>query len=169
MPAQRLTTVVPFVPTTCQRCHAPLPTEASPDDPEPTWHQVAELPPQVVHVTEYQGHTRTGCQCGTLNHAAIPADLRVYRFGPHLTVALSYLSGCHHVSHRGIVEVVGTASPVRTAFPPRSQRRFHAGARCAFSLWRVSSRSMERCVVQEKGLNYREPVGRFRARLGHGK
>jgi len=108
VPPQRLTTVVPFVPTTCQRCHAPLPTEASPADPEPTWHQVAELPPQVVHVTEYQGHARTCCQCGTLNRAAIPADIRAYRFGPRLTAALSYLSGCHHVSRRGIEEVVET-------------------------------------------------------------
>lgn len=108
LPPQRLTRVVPFVPTTCQRCHAPLPTEASAADPEPTWHQVAELPPQVVHITEYQGHARTCCQCGTLNHAAIPADLRAYRFGPRLTAALSYLSGCHHLSRRGIAEVVET-------------------------------------------------------------
>ncbi|MGH7222291.1 MAG: IS66 family transposase [Gemmataceae bacterium] len=108
MPAQRLTAVVPFVPITCQRCRAPLPSQASADDPEPTWHQFAELPPQGVHVTAYQGHSRTCGQCGSLNHAAIPADLRGYRFGPRLSAASSYLSGCHHVSRRGIVEVVGT-------------------------------------------------------------
>ncbi len=62
----------------------------------------------MVHVTEYQGHSRTCRQCGTLNHAAIPADLRTYHFGPRLAAALSYLSGCHHVSRRGIAEVVET-------------------------------------------------------------
>src|SRR5579859_2398196 len=108
LPPQRLNAVVPFVPTTCQRCQAPLPAQAAADDPEPTWHQVAELPPQVVHVTEYQGHSRTCCQCGLLNHAAIPAELRAHRFGPRLSAALSYLSGCHHLSRRGIREVVQT-------------------------------------------------------------
>ena len=34
-----------LAPTLCRRCQAPPPAEAGPDDPEPTWHQVAELPP----------------------------------------------------------------------------------------------------------------------------
>src|SRR2546421_4369513 len=44
LPPQRLTRVVPFVPSRCERCHEPLPPDPGPDDPEPTWHQVAELP-----------------------------------------------------------------------------------------------------------------------------
>src|SRR2546423_15231 len=41
LPPERLTRVVPFVPGRCERCHEPLPPNSRPDDPEPTWHQVA--------------------------------------------------------------------------------------------------------------------------------
>jgi transposase len=108
LPRHRVAKVIPFVPTTCSACHAPLPADPSPADPEPTWHQVAELPPQVVEVTEYQGHARTCPDCGVVTHQPIPADLRAHRFGPRLAAVLSYLSGCHHVSRRGVEEVVET-------------------------------------------------------------
>src|SRR5690348_5065514 len=45
LPPQRVQQVVPYLPSQCERCHTPLPHEPGPDDPEPTWHQVAELPP----------------------------------------------------------------------------------------------------------------------------
>jgi transposase len=108
LPRSRVAKVLPFVPTTCSACHAALPAEPSPADPEPTWHQVAELPPQVVEVTEYPGRARTCPDCGVVTHQPIPADLRAHRFGPRPAAVLSYLSGCHHVSRRGVEEVVET-------------------------------------------------------------
>ena len=65
---------VVLAPTHCGRCHESLPALAGPDDPEPTWHQVAELPTLVAEVVEYQGHYRTCPCCGKLNHAPIPQD-----------------------------------------------------------------------------------------------
>src|SRR5262249_32728769 len=59
LPPERVSRVVPFVPTRCDRCHRPLPPLPGPDDPEPTWHQIAELPEVAAEVTEYQGHYRT--------------------------------------------------------------------------------------------------------------
>ena len=56
LPPDRLHRIVPFVPRQCDRCRQPLPARAGPDDPEPSWHQVAELPPMAARVTEYQGH-----------------------------------------------------------------------------------------------------------------
>jgi transposase len=44
LPPERLHKVIPFVPSHCDRCHELLPPQAGPDDPEPSWHQVAELP-----------------------------------------------------------------------------------------------------------------------------
>jgi transposase len=108
LPPERLTRVVPFVPAACAACHAALPAAPSAADPPPAWHQVAELPPRPVEVTEYQGHARTCPACGAVTRAAIPAGLRAHRFGPRLAAALSYLSGCHHVSRRGVEEVVET-------------------------------------------------------------
>jgi transposase len=102
LPPSRLTRVIPLVPQRCQRCRTPLPAERGPDDPEPTWHQVAELPETAAHVTEYQGHYRTCPGCGTLNHAAIPAEVKASSVGPRLAVALAYFAGCHHVSKGGL-------------------------------------------------------------------
>lgn len=44
LPPERIDRVEHFVPKHCDKCRAPLPAERGPNDPEPTWHQVAELP-----------------------------------------------------------------------------------------------------------------------------
>src|SRR5882672_8876554 len=59
LPPQRVNHTVAFVPSQCNRCHAPLPQEPSPQDPAPTRFQAVELPPLVAVVTEYQGQART--------------------------------------------------------------------------------------------------------------
>jgi transposase len=105
LPPERLHQVVPFVPSHCERCHQPLPPQPAPEDPEPTWHQVAELPPVAAQVTEYQGHYRTCLGCGRLNHAPIPQDLKAHSVGPRLAATLGYLAGSHRVSQRGLEEI----------------------------------------------------------------
>ena len=47
LPPERLDHVSPLVPTRCEHCGAGLPAQAGPHDPEPTWHQFAELPPTI--------------------------------------------------------------------------------------------------------------------------
>jgi transposase len=108
LPAERLAAVVRYLPTACRCCQAPLPAEPGPGDPEPTWHQVAELPEVTARITEHQGHTRTCPRCGTPNHAAIPAEVRAHALGPRLTAVMAYLSGARHDSKRGVEEVVET-------------------------------------------------------------
>jgi transposase len=108
LPAERVTRTIHYRPKACTHCQAALPAERGPDDPEPSWHQVAELPPVLVEVTEHQGHFRTCPQCGTLNHAPIPADVRAHVLGPRLAGALAYLSGARHDSKRGVEEVAET-------------------------------------------------------------
>src|SRR5262245_5683036 len=105
LPPERLTRTIPLVPRHCERCREPLPADPGPDDPEPTWHQVAELPEMAAHVTEYQGHFRTCPGCGALNHAPIPRDLKAHSIGPRLAATLAYLTGSHHVSQRGLEEI----------------------------------------------------------------
>jgi transposase len=83
-----------------------LPAEPGPDDPEPTWHQVAELPPLAARITEHQGHARICPCCGTLNHAAIPAASRGHTLGPRPAAVMAYRSGARHDSKRGVEEVV---------------------------------------------------------------
>jgi transposase len=105
LPRERIQHVRDLIPHHCQRCQEPLPAVAASDDPEPTWHQVAELPKLAAEVTEYRGHYRTCTHCGLRNHAAIPADLKAHSIGPRLAATLAYLTGRHHLSQRGLEEL----------------------------------------------------------------
>jgi transposase len=107
-PAEQVTRTESFVPDKCSGCEAPLPREANPGDPEPKRFQVVELPKIVVDVTEYQAHSRSCPSCGVLTQATIPSEIRAHSVGPALTATLSYLSGCHGVSKRGVEEFSDT-------------------------------------------------------------
>jgi transposase len=61
-----------------------------------------------AHITEYQGHARTCPCCGLVTRAPIPAELRAHSCGPRLAAMLSYFAGCHHISKRGLEEIVET-------------------------------------------------------------
>ena len=107
LPAERVKEVVDHFPEVCSDCDQPLSPEAGPDDPPPTIHQIAELPPTLVEVVEHRGHSRR-CACGCVTRAAIPASIRAHSVGPQLTATVAYLSGSHGMSKRGIEEVVET-------------------------------------------------------------
>lgn len=115
LPPQRLQHVIRFVPQTCAHCQTSLPDQPGPQDPEPTWHQVAELPDVLAVVTEYQGHGRTCPCCGRLTWEKIPDAVRRHGFGPRLASVLAYLSGSPHVSKRGIAEFAATVLGVPLA------------------------------------------------------
>jgi transposase len=104
--AERVNHVIALVATRCESCRAALPQEPSPGDPEPTWHQVAELPRVAAVVTEFAGHARACPCCGHVTRAHIPAEITADAFGPRLGAVVSYLSGCQHVSQRGLEDVV---------------------------------------------------------------
>jgi transposase len=105
LPPQRVDKTFEFTPEQCRNCQTALPREAGPNDPPPTRHQVVELPAIVALVTEYQGHRRCCPECGEVTHEPIPRDLLARCTGPRLSAALSYLSGCHGISKRGVEEI----------------------------------------------------------------
>ena len=115
LPPDRVNEIVPYVPTICTHCQAPLPAAPGPGDPEPTWHQVAELPELAAVITEHQGHARTCPCCGHLNQGEIPPEIRAHVIGPRLAAVMSYLSGRHHIGRRGVEEVVETVFEVPTS------------------------------------------------------
>ena len=97
---------MPYIPTICAHCQTPLAVEPGPNEPEPTWHQVAEIPELAAEITEYQGHARTCPCCGHLNRGEIPPEIRAHVIGPRLAAVMSYLTGRHHLSRRAVEEVV---------------------------------------------------------------
>lgn len=108
LPRERVTCVVPHIPARCARCGGALRAHAEPHDPEPTWHQIAELPEQPVTITEHQGHARTCAHCGHVTRAKIPAEIRARVCGPRLGAVISYLSARCHSSKRRAVEILET-------------------------------------------------------------
>jgi transposase len=106
LPPEFVSNTVAHIPKTCEHCQAALPQVAGATDPEPTWHQVVELPPVLVTVTEHQGHARTCLCCGQVTRAAIPAEVLAHCIGPRLTGVIGYLTGDQGMSKRGVEELV---------------------------------------------------------------
>src|SRR5260370_20549045 len=102
LPPERVNEIVPYVPTVCDHCQAPLSAEPGPGDPEPTWHQVAELPELAAVITEHQGHARTCPCCGYLNRGAIPPEIRAHVIVPRLAAVLPYFSGRQPMGRRRV-------------------------------------------------------------------
>jgi transposase len=131
VPPERVQHFVKYVPERCAKCAAPLPTEAGAIDPEPKRHQVAELPPAMVVITEHQGHGRTCPCCGEVTWATIPAAVRSYSVGAKFTGFMGLLAGVHGVSKRGIEELVEQAFDVAIALGTVSNREQELSAALA--------------------------------------
>jgi transposase len=74
---------------------------------EPARHQVAELPPVTVVVTEHQLHRVCCPGCGKTTRAELPAGVPSGAFGPRLEAAVATLSVRNRVSRRDLVELAG--------------------------------------------------------------
>jgi transposase len=113
LPPERLTEpTMQYVPNMCEACQQDLPSAPGPDDPEPRWHQVIELPEIPVQVTEYQAHGRTCPDCGHVTWEKIPTEVGAHVCGPRLTATLSFLTGRLHLSKRNVEEFAETALKV---------------------------------------------------------
>jgi transposase len=74
---------------------------------EPTRHQVAELPPVTVVVSEHRLQRVCCPGCGQVTRAELPAGVPAGAFGPRLEAAVATLSVRNRVSRRDLVELVG--------------------------------------------------------------
>jgi transposase len=122
VPPERVNHVVPYVPERCRKCDEPLSAERGAKDPEPKRHQVAELPPVMVEITEHQAHGRTCACCGEVTWATVPAEVRAYSVGAKFTGFMGLLAGVHGVSKRGIEELMEQAFDVSIALGTVSNR-----------------------------------------------
>ena len=100
--------IVQHLPSQCEHCQAPLPSEPSPADPAPLWHQVVDLLPVLISVTEHQAPRRTCPHCGRVTWGQIPDEALAHGFGPKLTSAIAFFSGRSHASKRNIEELMET-------------------------------------------------------------
>jgi transposase len=94
----QVTGTIECKPAACRHCGEKL----SGTDPEPSRHQVAELPPIAPHVTEYRLHQLTCAACGQRTRAAVPPQVPTGAFGPRLTAVLALLAGAYRLGKRPI-------------------------------------------------------------------
>lgn len=102
LPIDEVDHVVEHRPDTCQHCQASL--DQTPGTVRAR-HQVAELPPRAVIVTEHQALACTCPRCGLSTKGVIPQDIARSCTGPRLSAALCFLSSFVHGSRRAIEQV----------------------------------------------------------------
>ena len=68
-------------------------------------HQIAELPPISVIVTEHRTHQLRCRDCRARTSAQLPDAIGASAFGPRLQAAVVTLTARHRISRRGITEL----------------------------------------------------------------
>jgi transposase len=105
--------VVAVVPEVCRHCGQPFP-EATGRRRGRIWrHQVVELLPLAVRVTEYQMSKRHCPACGKHTRADLPAGVPRRPFGTRLTAVVALLSGRYRLSRREVRQLLEDLWAVR--------------------------------------------------------
>jgi transposase len=106
VPVEQVDEIVVVVPERCQHCGQPFP-ETAPRRRSRVWrHQVVELLPLAVRVTEYQMAVRRCLDCGQRTRAVLPAGVPRRPFGPRLTAVVAVLSGRYRLSRREVCQAL---------------------------------------------------------------
>lgn len=102
VPIEEVESVVAVKPQECRWCQHPL----QGDDPQPSRHQVTEVPPITPVVTEYQLHQLLCPACGALTRAALPRGVPPGGFGPRVQAIVALCTGAYRLSKRTTQEVM---------------------------------------------------------------
>lgn len=104
LPAWAVDEVIEHWPSRCGCGHA-FATEELVAHGDPVRHQVEELPPVHVVVTEHRAQ-RVRCPgCGAQPRGEVPAEVAASAFGPRFVAAVAVLSTRNRISRRDVVEL----------------------------------------------------------------
>src|SRR5215216_669914 len=113
LPVEQVDEVVLVVPERCRHCEQPFPESAARVRTRAWRHQVVELLPLAVRVTEYQMAVRRCSHCGRRTRAGLPAGVPRRRFGARLTAVIALLSGRYRLSRREVRQLLNDLWAVR--------------------------------------------------------
>ena len=105
VPPERVDEVVEHWPERCPSCAHVFAGPERVDAGEPWRHQVAELPPVAVFVTEHRLHRVCCPGCAAQTRAELPDGVSRSAFGPRLQAAVATLAVRNRVSRRDLVEL----------------------------------------------------------------
>jgi transposase len=121
VPVEDVHEVVVLKPAQCPHCQTPF----SGDDPTPWRHQVIEIPPIRLMVTEYQWHQLVCAACGEATRVSWPAGVPSGTYGPRVQATVALCTGAYRLSKRttqqameevfGVPMSVGTVSQLEQA------------------------------------------------------
>src|SRR5215212_9041101 len=113
LPVEQVDEFVMVVPERCRHCEQPFPEPAGRRRGRVWRHQVVELLPLAVRVTEYQMVARRCPSCGKRTRARLPAGVPRRPFGPRLTAVVALLSGRYRLSRREVQQLLQDLWQVR--------------------------------------------------------
>ncbi|MGH8269061.1 MAG: IS66 family transposase [Steroidobacteraceae bacterium] len=106
-PEDQVDEIIDHFPESCRRCgHGFDPSERRPSSRFGR-HQVAELPPIAVRLSEHRTHRLRCPGCKAKTTAALPEEVGRSAFGPRAQAAAVTLSARNRVSRRGMAELAG--------------------------------------------------------------
>jgi transposase len=115
LPAEQVDELIAVVPERCQHCQQPFPESPGHRRGRVWRHQVVELLPLAVRVTEYQLMRRRCAQCGKRTRAELPAGVPRRPFGVRLTAVIALLSGRYRLSRREVRQLLRDLWQVRVS------------------------------------------------------
>ncbi len=105
LPLEQVDEVVEHWPERCRSCARTFAEPELVDAAEPWRHQVSELPPIVVRVSEHRLHRLACPRCGCETRAELPTEVTRGAFGSRLQAAVATLAVRNRVSRRDTVEL----------------------------------------------------------------
>src|SRR3954447_14554516 len=106
LPVEQVDEIVAVVPERCRHCEQPFPETTARGRGRAWRHQVVELLPLAMRVTEYQMAVRRCPTCGKRTRAALPAGVPRRPFGARLTAVVALLSGRYRLSRREVRQLL---------------------------------------------------------------
>ena len=100
LPTEKADHVLKHHPSKCAKCSRELTAGNTVPDCEPVRHQVWELPPVRVEVTEHQLFRCCCPDCGAVSLAELPVGAPAGAFGPRLIAMVGLLVGRYRMSRR---------------------------------------------------------------------
>src|SRR5207253_8615902 len=99
----------------CRHCQQPFPESTGRRRGRVWRHQIVELLPLAVRVTEYQMVRRRCAQCGKRTRAELPAGVPRRPLGTRLTAVIALLSGRYRLSRREVRQLLQDLWEVRVS------------------------------------------------------
>jgi transposase len=113
VPVDQVDEIVAVLPERCRHCQWSFPDPAGLTRGRVWRHQVVELLPLAVQVTEYQMVVRRCRACGRRTRGDLPAGVSRRAFGPRLTAVVALLGGRYRLSRREVRQLLRDLWQVR--------------------------------------------------------